>query len=131
MLAAHSLRAGYFEVDAPEWPDGEGKPSKVRFRSEPTVADVLEFVDIQQRSGLKAGIDVAIALFAILAVNEEGVRLVDAAAMGKNSDGWFFESVSGADVLNVMTRAGVVQRFHEALARIQLPEVGQPGKASL
>ena len=99
------------EVEVPEWPDRDGRPSKVRFRRRLTVDDVAAIGSISDMSGHF----VLIKLFEMLAVDEKGDRLVD-----PNDREWFAQQVDGHLVASVAARAGLQQAF--------MGEVGEPPK---
>ena len=97
------------EVEVPEWPGKDGKPSRLRFRRRLTVDDVAAMGSIVSVSGHS----VLIRLFELLAVDENGNRLVD-----PNDREWFATQVDGHMVAKVAARAGLQSAFGD--------EVGEP-----
>lgn len=88
------------EVEAPEFPDKDGKPSLLKFRRRLTVDDVASLADMKLGSTFATHL----ALFRLLAVNDDGTPLVD-----PNDDEWFRKTVDGMHVVDVSERAGLLQ----------------------
>lgn len=125
---ADAIRAAYerdsdiISVECPEWPDADGNPSTVRFRTVLTVDDWMELVEIAPVTDPAR----EITLFVILALDETGTRLVskEAAADG---EGWFFKAAAGLQIHRIIKRADLSRIVNEKNFP-ELPEVDHEGK---
>ena len=103
------------EVEAPEWLDENGKPSKVRFRAALSVDDVHTIGVLDSRNLNVLHVE----LFALLAVDEEGKKLVD-----PNDDEWFRRYSNGLEVVNVAKRANLIDVVTSAMEKVEEPNAG-------
>lgn len=102
MREVYTKRSEIVEVECPEWPDADGKPQAMRFRTTLSVADTLELAEINPKTAAAK----AVALFIILALDESGRRLIQPEAVA-NGDGWFMQAAAGMDVINIVNRANL------------------------
>ena len=102
----------HIEVEAPEFPDKDGNPTRIRFRTKLSVDDVLTLQKIdltktvpgddgtERRPDLGA---LSLALFSLLAVDKDGMPI------GNPDDNeWFMESVDGMAILQVVLRSNLI-----------------------
>lgn len=120
--AAGKARMEITEVECPEWPDGDGNPTILRFRTVLTVDDVLELSDMNP----KGTVPNAVALFILLALDETGKRLVTR-EMAADGEGWFMKAAAGMDIVNIVRRADLVKKVNDC-NYVEPQAVGQEGK---
>ena len=114
--------AGVIKVEVPEWPDADGNPTTVRFRSRLTVDDLEYYLARQSSRNIYA------VLFRLLAVNEDMTPLVD-----PNDDEWFTSQVDGGMVSRVAARAGLQREIFNTNAALlrEAGEDSEPGEKPL
>ena len=88
-------------IEAPEFPDKDGNPTVLRFKRRLNVDDVaaLGVIDFEGQSMDQLHTQ----LFRVLAIDEEGNRLVD-----PNDDEWFRTGTDGTLISKVAERANLV-----------------------
>ena len=120
-LSAHFGRANEIvRVEVPEAPLPDGKPSVIRFRTCLTVAD-LEALGEMGGLGSATLDQLRLALFRILAVNEDGTAFVSGDVADVVKDG-----SSGRLLCSIVERAGLVEK---AFADVEMPEAPEGGEA--
>ena len=107
-LHAHYSSLPFIEVEAPEWPDADGKPSIIRFRQRLTVDDVLALGAFAGKGDNSFKTE----LFRRLAVDEDGGQLVK-----PNDDSWFRTELDGLAVVAVANRAKLLEIVYDGIAK--------------
>jgi len=102
-------------VEVPQWPDKDGKPSVVKFRTNISVADVGFMRDIAGLPEERGSIE----LFRQFAIDDDHAQLV------KPDDEWFENSVDGYVVVDAVQRSGLAEelgkRIDEGMNRLAEP----------
>ena len=119
---AYDKRCETIEVECPEWPDEDGNPSTIRFRTALSVADYLEINEAK----VPTAVAYLVMLFIVLAMDESGKRLVTP-EMAADGNGWLFKATSGLDLVSIVKRANLAQIVADR-NEPQLPEVDHEGK---